>query len=158
MRKKKSVEQVATTKRRVSGKEPQLFKTTSTASLTNRHVKARKDSNEQRLVKTTSSVNVTNKSKSRKASQEAESAAKDKPMSRKSSTVGRKPSETSPIKRSASNASTVSVGAKSRENTFVKRSSSKQLLPEIDSDTSLPFTRAVTPTAGPDTAVVPNDR
>merc|ERR1711936_1187244 len=115
-------------------KEATLFKTSSSASLTAKQsaAKTRKESNEQKLVKTTSSVNVTNKNKTRKASKEAET--KPTTASRKSSeaSVGRKSSDTSSIKRSASNASTISV--KSRENTFVKRSSSRQLLPDIDGD------------------------
>merc|ERR1711936_1190461 len=134
--KKKSVDQVSggTSRRRASGKEATLFKTSSSASLTAKQsaAKTRKESNEQKLVKTTSSVNVTNKNKTRKASKEAET--KPTTASRKSSeaSVGRKSSDTSSIKRSASNASTISV--KSRENTFVKRSSSRQLLPDIDGD------------------------
>merc|ERR1711936_728826 len=134
--KKKSVDQVSggTSRRRASGKEATLFKTSSSASLTAKQsaAKTRKESNEQKLVKTTSSVNVTNKNKTRKASKEAET--KPTTASRKSSeaSVGRKSSDTSSIKRSASNASTISV--KSRENTFVKRSSSRQLLPDIDRD------------------------
>merc|ERR1719237_615838 len=136
--KKKSVDQEgggSSSRRRASGKEAQLFKTSSSATLAKQSAaKTRKESNEQKLVKTTSSVNVTNKNKTRRASKEAEPAAKTKPSSRKSSevSVGRKLSDASSIKRSASNASTISVGAKSRENTFVKRSSSRQLLPEVE--------------------------
>merc|ERR1719237_1037233 len=136
--KKKSVDHAgggSSSRRRASGKEAQLFKTSSSATLAKQSAaKTRKESNEQKLVKTTSSVNVTNKNKTRRASKEAEPAAKTKPTSRKSSevSVGRKSSDASSIKRSASNASTISVGAKSRENTFVKRSSSRQLLPEIE--------------------------
>ena len=74
-----------TSRRRTSGKEATLFKTSSSASLTAKQsaAKTRKESNEQKLVKTTSSVNVTNKNKTRKASKEAE--AKPTTASRKSS-------------------------------------------------------------------------
>ena len=111
-----------------------MFKTSSTASLTKQGGKTRKESTEQKLIKTTSSVNVTNRNKTRKASKETETATKKSSISQKSSevsTTSRKVSEAGSLKRSTSNASTVSVGAKSRENTFVKSSSSAQLVAEV---------------------------
>ena len=134
--KKKSMEQAGAGKRRPSGKEAGVFRTSSSASLTNQSVKARKESNGPKLVKTTSSVNVTNKNKTpRKASKEVpDPAQKVKLTSRKSSEVsGSRKASNATVKRSPSTASTASV--KSRENTFVKTVSIGQLdMPDIGGD------------------------